>query len=261
MRGDDGAQLILGENLVEPGSTIEFRISCDSHDIHPFYVLEGTLAAEVAGTSFVLRAGATEWETIPAGETAEMQAGDLWFFENYKPDGMTNLRNPGPENLRYMWVGVRQNSSQCNQSPPSGQFDTWHYLEDPTGPLDPNQPVRLVLRSVTIPVGSVLQGEIGGYPIPSAEQEAMGARQWAKILSGSLDITREAEGEETATRTWSRYTVMTQLVTRSDKGEQVTISNNSDTPAELMVLDIIVGEPGAQGGVPAPPFASPAANP
>jgi len=261
MRGDDGAQLILGENRVPAESTIGFRISCDSHDIHPFYVLEGTLAAEVAGTSFVLRADASEWETIPAGVTAEMLAGDLWYYENYTKDGMTNLRNPGPEDLRYMWVGVRQNSSECNQSPPSGQLDLWHYLEDPTGALDTTQPVRLVLRTVTIPVGNVIQGQIGGFPIPSAEQEAMGARQWAKILSGSLSITRKVDGEEDSTRTWSRLTVVTQLVTRSDPGEQVTINTNeSDGPVELMVLDIIVGDPEAQGGVAAPPTASPTAS-
>jgi hypothetical protein len=262
MRGDEGAQLIFGENKVPAGSEIGFRISCDSHDIHPFYVIEGTLAAEVAGTSFVLRAGASTWETIPAGQTAEVQTGDTWYYENFTKDGMTNLRNPGPEDLRYMWVGVRQNSSRCNQSPPSGQQDVWHYLEDPTGALDPTQPVRLVLRTVTIPVGSVIQGELGGFPIPSAEQEAMGARQWARILSGSLSITRKFDGEEDSTMTWPRYMVVTQLVTRSDVGEQVTIdSSESDGPVELMVLDIIVGDPWAQGGVAGPPAASPVASP
>jgi hypothetical protein len=114
---------------------------------------------------------------------------------------------------------------------------------------------------VTIPVGNVIQGQIGGFPIPSAEQEAMGARQWAKILSGSLSITRKVDGEEDSTRTWSRLTVVTQLVTRSDPGEQVTINTNeSDGPVELMVLDIIVGDPEAQGGVAAPPTASPTAS-
>jgi hypothetical protein len=260
MRGDEGAQLIFGEYTVAPNSKIGFRISCDSLDIHPFYVLEGTLAAEVAGTSFVLRAGATEWETIPAGQPAEIHAGETWYFENTKKDGMTNLRNPGSGELRYMWVGVRQNSSTCNQSPPSGQLVAWHYLEDPTDALDDTQPIRLVLRKMTVPIGGTIQGELGDIPIPSADLEALGARQWAKIVSGSLSMTRKVDGEEESTSTLPKGTMITQLVSRSDEGEQLTISNFSDVPVQLVVLDIVVGDPGAQGGVLAPLAASPVPN-
>lgn len=261
MQGDDEAQLIFSESTVLPGDSMGFRISCESLDIYPFYVLEGTLDVEVAGTSFILRAGASDWETVPAGEMAEVRAGDLWYFENSTPDGMTNLRNPGPEELRFVWVGSRQNTSRCNTSPPSGQRDVWHYLEDPTTALDPTRPVRLVLRKVTVPVGSVMEGEIGGMPIPTAEQEAMGARQWARILTGPLSMTRTTAAGEESTRTLTRYTMVTQTVSRSDDDERVTIANESDEPVELMVLDIIVGDPAAQGGVAAPPVASPVAQP
>ena len=106
-----------------------------------------------------------------------------------------------------------------------------------------------------------MEGEIGGFPVPTIEQEAMGARQWVKILSGSPSLTREANDTDgPVAQRWSQYTIATQDVTRSSNTEHVTISNESADPVELMVLDIIVGDPEAQGGVAAPPAATPVAS-
>jgi hypothetical protein len=53
--------------------------------------------------------------------------------------------------------------------------------------------------------------------------------------------------------------MVTQAVSRSDDDEQVTIAKESEEPVELMVLDIIVGDPAAQGRVAVPPVVSPVA--
>ncbi|MEZ4533040.1 MAG: hypothetical protein R2855_18755 [Thermomicrobiales bacterium] len=257
MRGDEGARVIFGEHSIAPGMTAEFGLACDSVGVHPLYVLDGTLSVDALATSFVLRSGAAEWETIPAGEPVDVRAGDTWFVENPTKDGVANLRNDGAGEVRYLWVGLRENAPECSTAPPSGQQIDWSYLEDPAGPIDPTQPVRLVLRTVTVPAGSEMSGEIGGFPIPSVEQEAMGARQWAKILSGALVVTRENDGQgDPVTAEWAASTVATQDTIRSSDGAVVTISNESDRPVELMVLDIVVGDPEAQGGVTAPPAAS-----
>lgn len=258
MRGDDGARVIFGEHSIAPVTTVELGLVCDSVGIHPLYVLDGTLRVNTVVTSYVLRSGATEWETTPAGEPVDVHAGDTLYVENPTKDGVVNLRNDGTEEVRYLWVGLRENAPECSVTPPSGQKIDWTYLEDPAGPIDPTQSVRLVLRTVTMPAGSEMSGEIGGFPIPSAEQEAIGARQWSKILSGALVITRESDGgHDPVTTDWTGNTVATQDTMRSSEGEVVTISNESDQPVELMVLDIIVGDPEAQGGVAPPPADSP----
>lgn len=106
-----------------------------------------------------------------------------------------------------------------------------------------------------------MSGEIGGFPIPTEEQEAMGARQWYRILSGKLTITRETSGiEDVHTKTWVQSETATQDTLRSSGDAHVTILNDSGGPVELMVLDIIVGDPEAEGGVAAPPVPSPAAS-
>lgn len=87
----------------------------------------------------------------------------------------------------------------------------------------------------------------------------MGSRQWARILTSPLSMTRTTAVGEESTRTLTRYTMVTQAVSRSDDDEQVTIAKESEEPVELMVLDIIVGDPAAQGRVAVPPVVSPVA--
>ncbi|MEZ4530308.1 MAG: hypothetical protein R2855_04680 [Thermomicrobiales bacterium] len=72
-----------------------------------------------------------------------------------------------------------------------------------------------------------MSGEIGGFPIPSVEQEAMGARRWAKILSGALVVARENDGQgDPVTAEWAASTVAQDTI-RSSDGSVVTISNES----------------------------------
>lgn len=261
MRGDDGAQVVFGEHLIRPGSSLDFRLACDSYGIYPLYVLEGTMTGELATPSFVLRDGASSWESVAAGETVEIHPGDMWYYENVTKDGITNVRNDGSGDVRFIWAGGRQNAPVCDVGPPSGLQIVWSRVEDPSDPIDPTQPVRYVLRTVTIAPGGEMSGEIGGFPIPTEAQEAMGARQWYKILSGQLTITRETAGADAVdSKTWVASQMATQDTLRSSEDETVTVSNPSDTPVELMVLDIVVGDPGAQGGIAAPPAASAAAS-
>ncbi len=261
LRGDDGSYVVFGEHLIPAGGSLDSQIVCDSSGFFPLYMLEGAMTAELASPSFVLRAGDTSWETVAAGEAVEIHAGDTWLYEKLTNEGANSVRTSGSSDARYIWVGGRHETPECDVAPPKGLQIVWDRVEDPSGALDPTQPVRYVLRRVTIAPGGEMSGEIGGFPIPTEDQVAMGARQWSKVLSGQLTVTRETAGEVAAsTISASPSVVATQEDWRSSEDEKVTLSNATDTPVELIVLDIIVGDPEAAGGVAAPPVASPAAG-
>lgn len=262
LRGAEDGLVIYSQSLVPPHTMLGFAHPCDPDDVVTFVVTEGTMTISVKSASAILREGASQWETIPGGVTVEIGAGDAWFFENRAVDGVTAIGNLADDDLRFIWVAVRGNKPDCTSGPPSGITEEWIYLEPNSGYLDPTQPVRMVLQSVTLADSATVDETLGSLDPPSEEQVAMGARQWTAVLDGTLTVTTIIDGEENPlVHRWQSGRTLTQDDVRSRDDRTITFSHESGQPVELLVLDIAVGDPEADGGAQVPMIASPIASP